>query len=265
MKRQKTYDLRKSTALSELVYATQVKLRAAGQGAASKRIVWHSLWMQIYPVIRNVPSCKFIRSKAARFGIKSYELCEARTGYLLTMAIYSGKKGTNSENQAVHGFTGASSKIVIQLMNEYFHKGHCLVMDNFYNSVTLTRFLKEQCGTDVLGTLNRRRKNTPPDIKALVEQRIKKDEIVARDCSKITVLSLKDVKLVTMISTYHNADTAPGQRAGVACNKPLVVHSYNKYMGGVALKDQKLSMYLLERKRGLKWYVKGKRKHILFL
>lgn len=73
-----------------------------------------------------------IRSKAARFGIKSYELCEARTGYLLTMAIYSGKKGTNSENQAIHGFTGASSKIVIQLMNEYFHKGHCLVMDNFY-------------------------------------------------------------------------------------------------------------------------------------
>lgn len=27
-------------------------------------------------------------------------------------------------------------------------------------------------------------------------------------------------------------------------------------MGGVDLKDQKLSMYLLERKRGLKWYVK---------
>lgn len=38
MKRQKTYDLRKSTPLSELVYATQVKLRAAGQGAASKVI-----------------------------------------------------------------------------------------------------------------------------------------------------------------------------------------------------------------------------------
>lgn len=38
--------------------------------------------------------------------------------------------------------------------------------------------------------------------------------------------------------------------------KPLVVHSYNKYMGGVDLKDQKLSMYLLERKRGLKWYIK---------
>lgn len=64
------------------------------------------------------------------------------------------------------------------------------------------------------------------------------------------------VKLVTMISTYHNADTAPGQRAGQPCNKPLVVHSYNKYMGGVDIKDQKLSMYLLERKRCTKWYIK---------
>lgn len=119
-----------------------------------------------------------IRSKAARFGIKTYELCEARTGYLLTMAIYSGKKGTNSENQAVHGFTGVTSKIVIQLMNEYFHKGHCLVMDNYYNSVSLTRFLKEQCRTDVLGTLNRRRKDTPPDIKVLNERRMNKEEQV---------------------------------------------------------------------------------------
>lgn len=129
-------------------------------------------------------------------------------------------------------------------------------MDIFYNSVGLTRFLKEQGRTDVFGTLNRRRKDTPPDIKVLVERRMKKDEIVARHCSNITVLSWKDVKLVTLISTYHKADTAPGQRAGVACNKPLVVHSYNKYMGGIDLKDQKLSMYLLERKRGIKWYVK---------
>lgn len=170
------------------------------------------------------------------------------------MAIYSGKKCIDSENLEVHGFTGAS-KIVLQLMNGYIHKGHCLVMDNFYNSVSLIRFQKEQCRTDVLGTLISGEK-TLLQTKVLVERRIKKGEIVARHCSNITVLSWKDVKLVTIISTFHNAGTAPGQRAGVACNKPLVVHSYNKYMGGVDLKDQKLSTYLLERNRGLKWYIK---------
>lgn len=33
-----------------------------------------------------------IRTKAARFGIKTYELCEAETGYLLNFVIYAGKK-----------------------------------------------------------------------------------------------------------------------------------------------------------------------------
>ncbi|CAG5048868.1 unnamed protein product [Parnassius apollo] len=86
--------------------------------------------------------------------------------------------------------------------------------------------------------------------------------MAGRHCGDITVLAWKDVKLVTRISTHHNIDMAPGQRAGVACNKPVGVHSYNKQMGGVDSKDHKLSMYLLERKPGLKWYQKVVRRLI---
>lgn len=35
-----------------------------------------------------------------------------------------------------------------------------------------------------------------------------------------------------------------------------MIATYNKYMGGVDSKDQKLSMYLMERKRNKKWYMK---------
>lgn len=77
-----------------------------------------------------------IRTKAARFGIKSFELCEAETGYVLKLSIYSGKKP-----EPVYGFTGMTSKIVLTLMDGYLDIGHCLVMDNFYNSVALTRFV----------------------------------------------------------------------------------------------------------------------------
>jgi hypothetical protein len=38
--------------------------------------------------------------------------------------------------------------------------------------------------------------------------------------------------------------------------KPVVVCDYNKNMLGVDLKDQMLQLYLLERKKGTKWYVK---------
>lgn len=48
---------------------------------------------------------------------------------------------------------------------------------------------------------------------------------------------------------------APGIPAGQDHPKPVVVHNYNQFMGGVDLKDQKLSMYLLERKCGIEWCI----------
>ncbi|XP_041983233.1 piggyBac transposable element-derived protein 4-like [Aricia agestis] len=39
-----------------------------------------------------------IRTKAARFGIKSYELCEAVTGYVLNIIIYTGKEDRRGRN-----------------------------------------------------------------------------------------------------------------------------------------------------------------------
>lgn len=117
-----------------------------------------------------------IRTKAARFGIKTYELCEAESGYLLKLYIYTGKDSGASET--IHGFTGPTAKVVLRLAEDYLNKGHCLVMDNFYNSVALTHFLKRN-RTDSFGTLNRRRVDTPADIKALNQRHMEKGDLVA--------------------------------------------------------------------------------------
>lgn len=200
-----------------------------------------------------------IRTKAARFGIKSYELCEAVTGYVLNTILYTGA-GTVNE-RPIFGFTSATAKIVLEIFKDYLGKGYKLFMDNFYNSVTLCRFLKRQ-KTDVVGTFNRRRVDCPRDIKTLNEKRVPRGTVVSRHCGDVAVVAWKDVRLVTTVSTCHNADMAPGQRAGQDCEKPQVIHEYNQFMGGVDLKDQKLSMYLLERKRGIKWYIKVFRRFV---
>lgn len=196
-----------------------------------------------------------IRTKAARFGIKSYELCESASGYVLDLFLYSGRTSTAAAVEAIFGFTSSTAKIVFRLLGAYLGKGYTLFMDNFYNSVRLCRVLKLK-KTDVVGTLNRRRVDTPQCIKTLNEKRMGRGAVVGRHCGDVSVLSWKDVKLVTTVSTYHNADVLADRRAGQACTKPKVVLDYNKFMGGVDLKDQKLAMYLLERKRGLKWYIK---------
>ncbi|GBP31974.1 PiggyBac transposable element-derived protein 4 [Eumeta japonica] len=56
-----------------------------------------------------------------------------------------------------------------------------------------------------------------------------------------------------MISTFHDNSTYTGTSAGEECEKPICVKDCNTTMGGIDLKDQKLSMYPMERKRGLKW------------
>ncbi|VVD01498.1 unnamed protein product, partial [Leptidea sinapis] len=195
-----------------------------------------------------------IRSKAARFGMKSFELCEATTGYLLNYKLYTGKdKSTHSE--PVHGFANSTAKVVLQLLDGYLDVGHRLVMDNWYNQLVLTRYLKSR-RTDVLGTISRKRKYIPQDLKDLKQNQVARGDSIARHCGDIALVTWKDVKLVTVVSTYHQHQMVPVIRAGVPMEKPIAVQEYNQYMGGVDLKDQKLSMFPFERKRCLKWYIK---------
>lgn len=197
-----------------------------------------------------------IRSKAARFGIKSYELCESHTGYMARFQIYTGKSDVsvlNDMNVSVD-LGGKSTKVVLELLKGLESRGHRLTMDNFYNCPSLARYLKSK-GFDCLGTLRTCRRNVPNDI-AKVPKNVPKGTIVARQCGDVSIITWKDSKLVSIISTFHDDGTYVGSKAGKTLVKPICVKDYNDTMGGIDLKDQKLSMYLLERKRGLKWYMK---------
>ncbi|RVE49901.1 hypothetical protein evm_005494 [Chilo suppressalis] len=194
-----------------------------------------------------------IRTKAARFGIKTYELCEAETGYLLRCLIYAGKDSTMRQ-EPIHGFENCTAKVVLELLDGFLDAGHCLVMDNWYNQLSLTRYLKSR-KTDVIGTMNPRRVHVPDDIKQ-ANPRMQRGGQIARHCGDICLIAWKDVKLVTAVSTFHNDSRVPSRRAGAQIIKPRMIADYNRYMGGVDSKDQQLSMYLMERKRGMKWYIK---------
>ncbi|KAL0879316.1 hypothetical protein ABMA27_003095 [Loxostege sticticalis] len=197
-----------------------------------------------------------IRSKVARFGIKSYELCESKTGYLYKFSIYTGKNSDNSFTVVAPNddLGGKTTQVVLGLLKDLERRGHCVTMDNFYNCPSLARYLKS-LGFDCMGTLRLNRKQVPRDVNR-IPKNVEKGTIMARQCGDVFVIAWKDAKLVTMISTYHTDETYIGSKAGKVLVEPVCVKDYNNTMGGVDLKDQKLSMYLLERKRGVKWYIK---------
>lgn len=116
-----------------------------------------------------------IATKRARVGIKSYELCESRTGYLWRMEVYTGKghahvaqvgepeeRGEELEKDEPES---ATVQIVLNLMRPLFNKGHTLIMDNFYNAPLLSRLLKVQHKTDSMGTLRLNREFVPEALK----------------------------------------------------------------------------------------------------
>ena len=156
-------------------------------------------------------------------------------------------------NQHATSETNKTTAIVVTLLENFLGRGHTVWLDNFYNSPDLARFLKSK-NTDCVGTLRPNRKNVPPLVK---DKKLKRGEHCAQHSGDVAVLMWQDKKRVTMISTYHKNDMrVVVNRANKTEIKPVVVCDYNKNMLGVDLKDQMLQPYLLERKKGTKWYLK---------
>ncbi|KAG6438653.1 piggyBac transposable element-derived protein 4 [Manduca sexta] len=197
---------------------------------------------------------QYIRLKASKFGIKTFELCESATGYLFSFIVYTGKQTSVEINQAPNELS--SFAIVKRLMGPLLNKGYKLFMDNWYNSPLLARFLKRN-GTDCVGTLRPTRKDVPY---LIANAPLMRGQLVARHAGDVCVLAWEDKKRVTMISTCHGSATGlprihTNSKRPIAF-KPQVVLDYNRSMGGVDLKDQMLEPYLIERKRGKLWFIK---------
>lgn len=114
---------------------------------------------------------QFIRIKRARFGIKTYILSEAKTGYIWNMIVYVGKETNIMRNNNY----GHATNVVLSLMKNLLDKGYCIYADNFYCSPQAAMALHEK-KTDLVGTVRKNRKGLP---KTVVSTKLKKNEVVA--------------------------------------------------------------------------------------
>ncbi|CAF4940721.1 unnamed protein product [Pieris macdunnoughi] len=147
--------------------------------------------------------------------------------------------------------SNATSKIVYDLVEPLLHRGHTLVMDNFYNCPLLARCLKRQ-NTDCYGTLRLNREFVPDSLKTLTKTELRQGEVVASYCSDLSICVWRDVNIVSLISTYHYLQIGSRQKYNRLTFKPSIVLDYNKSMGGVDRKDQFLSAQPLQLRNGHK-------------
>ncbi|GLV46372.1 uncharacterized protein CBL_20714, partial [Carabus blaptoides fortunei] len=173
---------------------------------------------------------QYIKSKKARYGIKFFELTTF-DGYVLNLEIYQGKAAETD---------GKTSSIVKRLMAPYLNRGHHLYMDNFYNSVGLSKELLE-LKTHTTGTLRRNRKENP---KVVVNQKLKRGEYIWRRSGDVYVSKWHDKRDVIVISTANHPELIEVRnRFNNLKVKPRAVSDYNENMSGVDRCDQMVEYY----------------------
>ena len=113
----------------------------------------------------------------------------------------------------------------MHLAEPLLYKGHAIWLDNFYNSPTLARLLKEN-ETDCVGTLKTNRKGVSKEIKG---GELQKGQIIGEYAGQVVVMKWCDKRCVTLISTYHNTDMKTEVIRGKEIQKPICVHDYTTY------------------------------------
>lgn len=185
---------------------------------------------------------QYIQNKTHKYGIKLFKLC-IDNFYTVGIKIYAGQEAIAGQR--------VSTKVVMDMAEDYLDLGRTMYTDNWYSSYDLASELLNR-STNLVGTLRSNRKNNPKEV---VNKKLKKGEVIAKQCNKgITVLKWKDKREVLMISTKHSdAQSTIINKRGKEVIKPQVIINYNKGKGLVDVTDLRNSYHNPLRKT-LKWY-----------
>ncbi|GBP19488.1 PiggyBac transposable element-derived protein 4 [Eumeta japonica] len=118
------------------------------------------------------------RAEAGRGRVKSRGLKYRRKSKKLLSNPPATSGTAPNPNIMAKALTAKTTQIVLNLLEGLEHKGHCVTMDNFYNSLALVRYLKCR-GFDCLGTVRLTRKNLPEDVKEMKKNCEKGSSLIA--------------------------------------------------------------------------------------
>lgn len=169
---------------------------------------------------------QYIRIKKARFGIKTYILSEAKSGYIWKVIVYVGQETEIQQNPKV----GHATNVIMTIMENLLDKGYCVYSDNYYCSPELALSLHHR-KTDLTGTVKSNRKGLP---KKQVKEKLEKSEaiVASEEKNRMIYLKWRDKRDVHLLSTHHTFGYKQVMRKGKEVMVPNLVHDYNLNMGG---------------------------------
>lgn len=211
-------------------------------------------------------SKQYHKDKPVKWGVKTWMLCDAKTGYNYNFDIYAGRDSDFDELNNL----GLASAVVLKLCQPLYEKGHIIYTDRFYTSPTLLVSLRH-VGLSGCGTIMTNRKYFPKEIIKPKKQCKTPGESEYRQCQRTGIVATRwvDKAPIYFLSNAHVAvreglTVTRTNKTGESLEVPATptVVEYNKYMGGVDHNDKMTKMD--KSRKSYKWYARVDRKCVLW-
>ncbi|GFO32328.1 PiggyBac transposable element-derived protein 4 [Plakobranchus ocellatus] len=197
---------------------------------------------------------QFNASKPSKYHIKTFGLCDSKTGYVVNLFTYY---GANTGYHPDLDPKAAQAIKVFEKLLRPLEKGHHIYADRFYTSMPLLRYLADK-GFHYTGTVDVRRKDFPPEIKTLKLDYLQMKWYMMEG-NWLLLSAFRDKKAkknVVAVTTEGEVSTTAKQRRREVIHKPSCIDHYNQCMNGCDRADQQIQYYGLQKRKSYKWWKK---------
>lgn len=184
--------------------------------------------------------CGFVQympNKPAKYGVKMYALCDAKTHYTFKFEIYCGK-----QKPGPYEISNKPMDIVKRLVEPLKHTNRNVTTDNYYSSFDLAIYLRG-IGLTFLGTMKKNKPEIPPQFLPNKNREVGSSIFGFQDNCTLVSYATKKNRSVILISTMHDRVEIDEETG-----KPEMIMDYNRTKGGVDSVDQKCANYSTKRK-----------------
>ncbi|XP_053171655.1 piggyBac transposable element-derived protein 4-like [Scomber japonicus] len=195
---------------------------------------------QLVPFRGRCPFRQYIPSKPAKYGIKFWAACDARSSYAWKMQVYTGKPigGAVERNQGM--------RVVLDVTEGL--RGRNVTCDNFFTSYELGQRLLRRDMT-MLGTVRQNKPELPKALLATKGREVFSSTFAFTDSTAVVCYIPKRNKKVLLMSTRRR-DHHQDKEARISerrDRKPALVLDYNSTKGGVDNLDKVIGTYSCRR------------------
>ena len=196
----------------------------------------------------NCPFKQYMKSKPAKYGIKTWALVDAVSLYTYNLETYLGKPSS-----VRYTVSNKPEDVVLRLVEPIEETGRNITADNWFTSIPLVKKLADK-GLSFVGTIRKNKRELPLEFKPHRKREVEssifgfnkyKDNL---DIALVSYVPKKN-RAVVLVSTLHDRIEIDPDVKG---SKPSIITFYNADKGGVDSVDQLCVNYNC-RRRTKRW------------